>query len=82
MLGIYDTSIYGYLGTSGIQIFSIVSSYIFMITFVVIVLYFAYKLRKLVKDYPIAYLMIQKAYNFIAYQKTVLVENKYNYFTF
>jgi len=81
MLGIYDTSIYKYLGTSGIQIFSIVSSFIFMITFLVIVIYFAYKLRKLAKVFPIAYLMIQKAYNFIAYQKTVLVENRNNYFT-
>lgn len=44
-----------------------------MITFFVILIYFTYKVRKLVKDYPIAYLMIQKAYNFIAYQKTVLV---------
>jgi len=44
-----------------------------MVTFFIIVIYFTYKIRKLAKDYPIAYLMIQKAYNFIVYQKKVLV---------
>jgi hypothetical protein len=73
MLGIYDMSIYSYLGSASIQIFSILSSFLFMIFFLVVVIFFAYKLRRLAKDYPIAYLMIQKAYNFIAYQKTVLI---------
>ena len=75
-------SIYGYLGTSAIQIFSILSSFIFMLLFLVIVVYFAYRLRRLAKDYPIAYLMIQKAYNFVLFQKTVLVRNKNHYFGF
>ncbi len=81
LLGIYDMSIYNYLGSSFIQIFSIISSFLFMITFLIVVIYFAYKMRKIVKEYPIAYLMIQKAYNFILYQKTVLVENQNHYFT-
>lgn len=81
VLGIYNMTIYSYLGTSFIQIFSIMSTYIFMITFLVVLVYFAYKVRKIAKDFPVAYLMIQKAYNFIVYQKTVLVENGNHHFT-
>lgn len=72
-LGIYNMSIYSYLGTSFIQVFSIMSTYIFMIAFLAAIVYFTYKIWKIVKEYPVAYLMIQKAYNFIIYQKTVLI---------
>lgn len=52
-----------------------------MILFVVVVFYTVYKLRKLTVDHPIGYLMLQKAYNFILLQKTVLVENGNHHFT-
>lgn len=81
-LGVYNMTIYGYLANSFIQIFSILSTYLFMVTFIVVVVYFAYKMRSIAKDYPIAYLMIQKAYNFILYQKTVLIENNNHHFTY
>lgn len=44
-----------------------------MIPMIAIPNYFAYKIRKLTKDYPIAYLMMQKAYNFILNQPIVLI---------
>jgi hypothetical protein len=73
MLGVYNMTIYGYLASSALQIFSILSTYLFMVTFLIVVIYFTYKMRKIAKDFPVAYLMMQKAYNFIVYQKTVLV---------
>lgn len=73
--------IYSSLASSPVQYFSIVSTYIFMILFVVVVFYTVYKLRKLTVDHPIGYLMLQKAYNFILLQKTVLVENGNHHFT-
>lgn len=73
MLGIFNMKIYNYLGTTSIQIFSILSSWVFMLLFLIITIFFLYRLRKIIKDYPIAYLMIQKGYNFILLQKTVLI---------
>jgi hypothetical protein len=73
LLGIFDMRIYAYLGTAPVQIFSIISSYVFMLVALVFALHALYRLRCIVKDYPVAYLMMQKAYNFILLQKTVLV---------
>jgi len=70
---IFDMRIYSYLGKGSIQIFSILSSWVFMILFLIVIAYFGYRLRKIIKDSPLTYLMIQKAYNFITYQKTVLI---------
>lgn len=65
--------LYSYFNSTAIQGFSIFSSYLFMILFTAIIIYWIYRLRKLTKDHPIVYLMLQKAYNFITYQKTVLI---------
>ena len=73
LLGIYNMRLYSYLGTSPIQVFSILNTYIFMILFLVITCHTIYRLRTITKDYPVAYLMLQKAYNFILLQKTVLI---------
>jgi hypothetical protein len=73
--------LYSYFNPQAIQGFSIFSSYLFMILFLVPILYWTYKLRKTVKMHPIIYMMLQKAYNFILLQETVLVENKNNNFT-
>ena len=65
--------IYSHLASSPIQIFSILSTYIFMLFFLVVACWSLYKLRRWVLDHPVGYLMLQKAYNFILLQKTVLV---------
>jgi len=44
-----------------------------MILFIVALVFWAYKLRKFTIEHSLVYLMIQKAYNFITYQKTVLI---------
>lgn len=77
---IFDMRLYSYLGTSSVQSFSIFSSFIFSILFLIAIVVFCYKLRKIAKDSPTTYLMIQKAYNFIVYQKIVKIDNKNNYF--
>lgn len=81
MFGIFNTQLYSYLGTDPVQMFSIFSSFLFMIAFLIPIIYWAYKLRMTIKQHPMVYLMIQKAYNFILLQETVLIENKNNCFT-
>jgi hypothetical protein len=39
-----------------------------MIALIIPVIYWAHKLRKIIKAHPIVYLMLQKAYNFILLQ--------------
>lgn len=65
---------------TGISIFSIFSSWLFMIVLFAVVCYFIYKLRRLSTDSPVTYLMLQKAYNFIAFQKVILIKNENNHF--
>ena len=80
LFSIYNIRIYSYLATSPMQIYSIINTYIFMTLFLVFVFYCLYKLRRLVIDHPVGYLMLQKAYNFILLQKTVLIENHNHHF--
>lgn len=81
MWGIFDMQLYSYLGTDGIQLFSIFSSFLFMFGMLAPIIYMAYRLRTTIKQHPHVYLMLQKAYNFILLQQTVLIENKNNCFT-
>lgn len=81
MFGIFNMQLYSYLGTDAIQRFSIFSSFLFMLAMLVPIVYMAYRLRLTIKQHPNVYLMIQKAYNFILLQETVLIENKNNCFT-
>lgn len=78
---IFDMRLYSYFSSSAIHSFSIFTSFLFAVLFLIAVIVFCYKLRKIAKDSPITYLMIQKAYNFIVYQKIVIIENKNNYFS-
>jgi hypothetical protein len=55
--------------------FSAFSSWLFIVAFLVAIGFFIYKLRKLSTDSPLTYLMLQKAYNFIAFQKVILINN-------
>lgn len=64
--------LYSYFRSQAIQGFSIFSSYLFMTLFLIPVVYWTYKIRKIVKAHPIVYLMLQKAYNFVLYQETVI----------
>lgn len=79
LIGIFNMK--SYSASQPILGFSIFSSFVFMIPMLIIPIYFAYKIRKITKDYPIAYLMMQKAYNFILNQPIVLISNKIHYFT-
>ncbi len=47
-----------------------------MVTFIAMVAYFAYKLYQLTTKHPNTYLMLQKAYNFIVFQKIVMLDNE------
>lgn len=64
-----------YKTSTTIEGFSIFSSWLFMISFLTVTGYFAYKIKKLTSVSPVLYIMLQKAYNFIAYQKVVLLDN-------
>ncbi len=44
-----------------------------MIGMLIPIIYWLYKMRKIIKTHPVIYLMLQKAYNFILYQDTVLI---------
>lgn len=73
LIGIFNMGLYSYFRSQAVQGFSIFSSYLFMIALLVPIVYWVYKIRKIVKTHPIIYLMLQKAYNFILYQDTVLI---------
>lgn len=62
--------------------FSAFSSWLFIAGLLVAIGYFIYKLRKLSTDSPITYLMLQKAYNFITFQKVILINNQNNTFVY
>lgn len=70
-------------GQSGAMVgFSAFSSWFFIVLVMIPIFYCVYKLRKLSTESPITYLTLQKAYNFIAYQKIVMINNENNYFTY
>ena len=74
-------SIKSYSQSSAILGFSAFSSWLFILLLLIPICYFIYKLRKLSTDSPVTYLTLQKAYNFIAYQKVIMINNDTNYFT-
>lgn len=80
LMGLISTKSYNLKGT--ILGFSIFSSWLFIASMTVPVGYFIYKLRKLITTSPIIYLMLQKAYNFVAFQKVVLIDNEDNHFIY
>ena len=73
LMGLISIKSYGQ--KSAILGFSAFSAWFFIVLMLVAVGYFVYKLRKLSTESPITYLMLQKAYNFIAFQKVVMINN-------
>lgn len=51
-----------------------------MVSFCAVIGYFAFKLKRLISQHPNTYLMLQKAYNFITFQKIVLINNPIYHF--
>jgi hypothetical protein len=78
LMGLISIKTYGQSGA--ILGFSAFSSWFFIALLLIPIFYFIYKLRKLSTESPITYLTLQKAYNFIAYQKVVMINNENNHF--
>ena len=73
MLGIFGVRLYAYFPSTAIHGFSIYSSWLYMVAFLVFLVYIAYKLRSWTSSHPTMYLVLRKAYNFIQYQEWVLL---------
>lgn len=54
-----------YNAKTAIEGFSIFSSWLFMIPMIALPIYYAYKIFKLVREYPTTYAMLKKAYEYI-----------------
>lgn len=51
-----------------------------MVSLLAVTSYFAFKIKRLISQHPNTYLMLQKAYNFITFQKIVLINNSIHHF--
>ena len=51
-----------------------------MVSFLAVTGYFTFKIKRLISQHPNTYLMLQKAYNFITFQRIVLINNPIHHF--